>query len=158
MGQLVSFRIDGLPLALPLEQVQEVVGMPAITPLPTVDRRLLGVIDLRGVTCPVIDLRRLLGLAAVPIAPDQHLLMLHANDRVVGVAADRVEGVDVGEVEALPMQPATDGVIQGLARVNGDLRLVLDAGRLLDAEPLPGEAARTLTTTGRARSGMGEAA
>ncbi len=84
--------------------------------------------------------------------------MLHANDRVVGVAADRVEGVDVGEVEALPMQPATDGVIQGLARVNGDLRLVLDAGRLLDAEPLPGEAARTLTTTGRARSGMGEAA
>ncbi len=32
MGQLVSFRIDGLPLALPLEQVQEVVGMPAITP------------------------------------------------------------------------------------------------------------------------------
>jgi chemotaxis signal transduction protein len=138
---LVTFVVDDVVCSLPMEQVEQVVAMPAITPLPGADRRILGVIDLHGEPCLIINLRRLLGLREAPVQPEQHLLIVKAGQRVCAVGVDQALDVAAGEVLMVPGDRRGSELIQGLSPSGGLLNLVLDSTHLLDASPLaPGRA------------------
>jgi len=141
---LVTFAVEGLICSLPMEQVQQVVAMPAITPLPADDDRVLGVIDLHGSPCLVLNLRQLLGLAEAPIEPDQHLLIVRAGGRICAVGVDQVLDVAAADVLPVPDDRPGEGLIQGLSPIGGLLNLVLDTEHLLDAIPLAPGRARVL--------------
>jgi chemotaxis signal transduction protein len=143
---LVTFVLDGLSCSLPMEQVKQVVAMPAITPLPGADRRVLGVIDLHGSPCLVLNLRRLLGLREAPIQPEQHLLIVKAGQRICAVGVDQVLDVAAGDVLPVPGDPREGELIQGLSPSGGLLNLVLDTAHLLEAAPLAPGRARKLGT------------
>jgi purine-binding chemotaxis protein CheW len=143
---LVTFVVDGLLCSLPMEQVEQVVAMPAITPLPRVDGRVLGVIDLHGSPCPVINLRRLLGLPEAPIQPEQHLLIVKAGQRICAIGVDQALDVAAGDVLPVPGDRLEGELIQGLSPSGGLLNLVLDTAYLLDAPPLAPGSARQLAT------------
>jgi len=142
VGQhLVTFVIDGLVCSLPMEQVEQVVAMPAITPLPGADPQVLGVVDLHGSPCLVINLRRLLGLREAPAQPEQHLLIVKAGQRICAVGVDQALDVAAGDVLTVPGDRRGGELIQGLSPSGGLLNLVLDSAHLLDAAPLaPGRA------------------
>jgi chemotaxis signal transduction protein len=142
---LVTFVVDGLLCSLPMEQVEQVVAMPAITPLPGAGRQVLGVIDLHGSPCLVINLRRLLGLREGPIQPEQHLLIVKAGERTCAVGVDQALDVAAGDVLTVPGDRREGGLIQGLSPSGGLLNLVLDTAHLLDTTPLAPGRARTLT-------------
>ena len=144
---LVTFVVDGLHCSLPMEQVEQVVAMPAITPLPGADRRVLGVIDLHGSPCLVINLRRLLGLREAPIQPEQHLLIVKAGQRICcAIGVDQALDVAAGEVLTVPGDRFEGALLQGLSPSGGLLNLVLDSAHFLDAAPLaPGRARRLAT-------------
>src|SRR6202023_1351160 len=136
MGEhLVTFVVDGLVCSLPMEQVEQVVAMPAITPLPGADPRVLGVIDLHGSPCLVINLRRLLGLREALIQPEQHLLIVKAGQRICAVGVDQALDVAAGEGLTVPGDRRGGELIQGLSPSGGLLNLVLDSAHLLDAAP-----------------------
>jgi chemotaxis signal transduction protein len=143
---LVTFVVDGLACSLPMEQVEQVVAMPAITPLPGANPRVLGVIDLHGSPCLVINLRRLLGLREAPIQPEQHLLIVKAGQRICAVGVDQVLDVAAGDVLTVPGDRLEGELIQGLLPSGGVLNLVLDTANLLDAVPLVLGRARELAT------------
>ena len=137
----MTFVIDGLVCSLPMEQVEQVVAMPAITPLPGADPQVLGVVDLHGSPCLVINLRRLLGLREAPIQPEQHLLIVKAGQRICAIGVDQALDVAAGDVLAVPGDRRGGGLIQGLSPSGGLLNLVLNSAHLLDAAPLaPGRA------------------
>ena len=146
MGHLVTFIVDSLVCSLPMEQVEQVVAMPAITPLPGADRRILGVVDLHGSPCVVVNLRRLLGLRDAPIQPEQHLLIVRAGQRICAVGVDQALDVAAGEVLKVPGDRRDGELIQGLSPSGGLLNLVLDTAHLLDAAPLAPGRARKLAT------------
>ncbi len=131
--QVVSFRLGDLLCAVPLEQVQEVVAMPAITPLPNVSEHLLGVVDLHGTPCPVLDLRRALDVPPSPVSPEQHLLILRSH-HLLAAPADRVEGVMSASVAAVPA-PSRNPLISGIITGPQGSLLVLDLERSLDEPP-----------------------
>jgi chemotaxis signal transduction protein len=126
---VVTFQLDGLRCALPLEQVEEAVAMPAITPLPRVSEQLLGMINLHGLSCPVIDLRRALELPPKPIAPEQHLLIVRTGGRVLAAPADQVDGVLSAVPEALPVVRPQTALIQGVITTDDGSILLLDFDR-----------------------------
>lgn len=92
---MVRFAVADVFCAIGLSQVDEVLAMPAVTPLPEVANHLLGAVDLHGTAVPVIDLHRLLGREPVGIRPDQHLLVLSGAGGRLAVRCDRVEGMVV---------------------------------------------------------------
>jgi chemotaxis signal transduction protein len=141
---LVTFVVDGLLCSLPMEQVEQVVAMPAITPLPGADRRVLGVIDLHGSPCLVINLRRLLGLREAPIQPEQHLLIVKTGQRICAVGVDQALDVAAGDVLTVPGDRFEGELLQGLSPSGGLLNLVLDSAHFLDAAPLAPRRARKL--------------
>ncbi len=58
MSELVTFTLDGQNYATRVDDVREVVRLPELAILPGIKAPVVGILDLRGVSVPVIDIRR----------------------------------------------------------------------------------------------------
>lgn len=101
---LLTFGLDRARFAFPADGVVQVVQMVEISPLPGAPAVVEGVVNVRGIMTPVLDLRGRLGLPARPIDPGQHLVILRTGPRT---AAVRVDAVD--EFVSIPDSDVTPG-------------------------------------------------
>lgn len=88
----ITFRTGTISCAINVNQSNEIIGKPHITPVPNVEGYIEGVINLRGSIVPVINLARRLNIAAQPSAAPQ-ILILIADGLKLGLLVDEVLGV-----------------------------------------------------------------
>jgi purine-binding chemotaxis protein CheW len=80
----LTFSVDTLRFALPLEAVERIVRAAEYTPLPLAPDVVLGALDVAGEILPVFSPRRRFRLADRPLAPtDQFVLARSARRRMV---------------------------------------------------------------------------
>lgn len=91
--QYVLFLLDKQQYILPLSTIEQVVRAVEITPLPNAPAAILGVIDIHGVIVPVLNIRRQFGLPEQRLRTDDHLVIVHANDRLSAFVVDEVRGI-----------------------------------------------------------------
>lgn len=117
---LIVFTLDDRRYALPLPEVDRVVRMVAITPLPEAPGIILGVVNIRGRVIPVINMRRRFHLAEREIALADQLVVAHTVRRPVALVADAVL-----DVIACPAQNliAAEEVVPGMEYVEGVIKL-----------------------------------
>ena len=132
-GQYVVFRLAGREYGLPIEQVMEVIRMAALAPLPGAPDWLQGVLNLRGKAVPVMDLRRRLGLPALPVGLHTPIILARTRERPVGLIAD--EALDVlvlGDGAMEPPDPLAgdDHAVAAIGRSGDRLVMVFDLDRL----------------------------
>ena len=108
-GQFVTLAIDREVFAVPVESVLEILDMRQPSRVPEAPPYMLGLIDLRGRSIPVLDLRGKLGLPAIPPTETTRILVLEVSIAgralVLGLVADRVIEVmalGAGEIEPAP--------------------------------------------------------
>lgn len=133
-GQLVVFRAAQRDFAFALEDVDEVVRMVALEPLPETPPWLLGVMNLRGRVVPVIDLAGRLGLPVTQPATDARIIVVHHGEAVAAGMASLVREAlavpdEVSEVHDGRPDPAS-AAVRGVARIGDDLVAVLNAGQV----------------------------
>jgi purine-binding chemotaxis protein CheW len=103
---LGCFEVKGDVYALDVAQVREVVRWQASTALPKAPALIDGVIDLRGVVIPVVDLANALrGERTLPGAGTR-IVVVEADGLVVGLVVDAAVDVLAVEAEALDDPPA----------------------------------------------------
>jgi purine-binding chemotaxis protein CheW len=123
----VLVRLGTERFAVPMDAVAEVGRLPGCTRVPGTPAWLAGVVNWRGRTLGVIDLRTLLGLPAeegAHGARDARLVILFAGQVQVGLRTDRVDGVL--DVDLDDLEPT-------LMTMGEDARSLL-RGQALDAE------------------------
>ena len=108
--QLVTFALGTREYATPLQSVREVVRLEGLADLPGMAPPLAGVLDLRGTSLPVLDLR--VG-ATAETRGDVLVLERGQGDAEgsVGVAVDRVRAVVTREELPAAGPGADDGVL-----------------------------------------------
>lgn len=129
--RLCTFAVGGLRLAVPVEDVVEVVRDQRVVHVPHAPVAVLGILNLRGRIVPVLDARLRLGLEArAADAPCAHVIVTD-DDELVSLVVDRegdVVVVDPAAGEAVPETVAAD--LRRLTRVayqlDDALLLVLD--------------------------------
>jgi purine-binding chemotaxis protein CheW len=128
-GALVVFSLADRQYALDVADVYEIVRIVRITALPDTPPELLGVIDYRGTTTPVLDLRLRFDLPASAPTSISPLVIVRARSATLALLVDRVDGVMWVEVE-----PDATGTV----RVADRLLVKLKPDSLLTAslEPL----------------------
>jgi purine-binding chemotaxis protein CheW len=93
VDDLVVVRVAGHAYGIPVRAVVEVTRMVALAPLPGAPAWVAGVLDLRGVAVPVVDLARRLGrLPRAPVA-DRRIVVAGDPADPVGLIVDEVTGV-----------------------------------------------------------------
>ncbi len=138
--QLVSFEVAGQEYALEIENVQEIVQVPErINRVPKTDSHVLGVMTLRNRLLPLVSLREMFGLGAVPLDERNKIVVVPLPDHTsVGIVMDQVKEVlRVNRNLLDPVPPLMrdgdgGGDIQGICRLNAGKRLV----SVLSAEAL----------------------
>jgi purine-binding chemotaxis protein CheW len=140
-AQYVTLGVADELFAAPVAKVQEILDMRPIARLPQAPATLLGMIDVRGLGIPVLDLRLTLGLPAAADTENTRIIVLalvgrDGGDLRLGLRADRVFEVTLLDDDNLDPPPAISGdwsghCIAGIGRRNGQFVTVLDLERLL---------------------------
>ena len=136
MIRWVSFRLDEETYAINVMQVQEVLRVTEIAPVPGAPDYVLGIINLRGNVVTVIDARKRFGLMSREPDDASRIVIIEANGQVVGILVDSVaEVVDLAmsEIESAPNvgNDESSKYIQGVASREGELIILVDLNKLL---------------------------
>ncbi|WP_461481700.1 chemotaxis protein CheW [Porticoccus sp.] len=91
--KVVCFSLLGHNLALPLEELIEIIEMPLYTPLPRVKHWVIGMANLRGRLLPVINLAEFLGGRLTAAPKVQRVVVIEMLGIFIGLAVDRVYGM-----------------------------------------------------------------
>ena len=132
--EFLTFRLGGEEYAIDILQVQEIRAHEKATRIASAPTYIKGVINLRGIIVPIVDLRVKFGFDETgSVAPV--VIILSIADRVIGVVVDAVSDVlALGEDEIRPppdVGGAIAGFIRGLAPLGDRLLIVFDIARLM---------------------------
>ncbi|MBN1193257.1 MAG: chemotaxis protein CheW [Coriobacteriia bacterium] len=139
VGRAVTFRLDDQLYGFPIEVVQEIQQLVELTPLPDAAPALVGLVDLRGLVVPAVDLRVLVGMEPRPFTLETPMVFCRVRDHLVCLIVDSVE--DVMELPCEGLQPPSglyslaDRML-GVCRLPQGLLLVLDVERLVPESAL----------------------
>ena len=135
-----QLELAGHRLAVDADHVvQALPRPPRLTPLPSRQAALQGVLKLRGQVVPVVDLRHWLQPAAevaAGLAPSPHIMVLGHEGKVVGIGLDGIRGllrIPAEQVHAVAHQAEADNFFHSVINLpdSDDLVMVLDPLRLM---------------------------
>ena len=137
--EFLSFRLGAESYAIDILKVQEIRGWEPPTAIANSPDFIKGVINLRGVIVPILDLRVKFRLAQASYDEFTVVIILNIASRVVGVVVDSVS--DVLSLAEEAIRPAPEFAsstfdtryITGLATVDEQLLILLDIERLMTA-------------------------
>ncbi len=134
--QLVVFRLAQDTYGFDIDAVREIIRMQEITRVPNAPANIEGVINLRGRICPVMDLRKRLGISLSDATADSRIVVVEIEGEDVGMIVDAV--TEVLRVPADRIQPPASLVVTADMRVVEDivnlgdrLIIVVELGALL---------------------------
>ena len=135
-SQFISFAIGDDQYGVDIMAVREIKGWSEITHLPKQPDYVRGVLNLRGVIVPIIDLRCRFGQGLTEATPLHIVIIVQIGSRQVGLLADRV--LDIVSLDASQIQPvpriargARVDFLSGLVTVDSAMIALIDLSNLL---------------------------
>ncbi|WP_316364728.1 chemotaxis protein CheW [Candidatus Thiodiazotropha sp. CDECU1] len=137
--QFVTFILMDEVYGVNVMQVQEVLRITEIAPVPGAPSYVLGIINLRGNVVTVIDTRTRFGLPTKEVDDASRIIVIESEKQVVGILVDAVaEVVELRETEidAAPNVGTEESsrYIQGVATQEESLLILVDLNKLLTDE------------------------
>ena len=121
-GEYLTFRLGGEEYGIDILRVQEIRSYEQPTRIANAPAFIKGVVNLRGVIVPIIDLRVKLGCETVDYNQFTVVIVLNVRGRVVGAVVDSVS--DVLELGGDHIKPAPElsasvdpGFITGIGNI-----------------------------------------
>jgi len=135
----VTFRLADEIYGINVMQVQEVLRMTEIAPVPGAPGCVIGIINLRGNVVTVVDARELFGLVRNDSTDQTRIMIVEINKLIVGLLVDSVaEVVNIqnSEIDSAPSIGNDDNsrYIQGVYSKNDEILILVDLNRLMTAD------------------------
>jgi len=141
----LTFRLEGEDFAVDVSSVREILKYTSITKVPRKPDYMKGVINLRGIVVPVIDMRLNFGLPEAEATVDTCIIVmeveLDGTTAVIGAIADSVDEVFELEPEEIESPPRigvkfSSEFILGMGKRNGNFIIILDVVRIFSTDDL----------------------
>jgi purine-binding chemotaxis protein CheW len=139
--QFLTFKLCGQEYGISAIKVQEIKGWEKVTPIPNSPTYIRGVLNLRGLIVPVIDLRLRFNLEEIGYTAVTAIVVVNISERLAGLVVDSVSDVIEVSEEQCCAAPDFEGhkdreFISGLAQIDGKLLILLDIDRMVNPETL----------------------
>ena len=137
--ELISFEIAGQEFCIDIRSVREIRGWTAVTRMPHTPPYVLGVINLRGLVMPVLDLRRRLGLGETEASSRHVFVVVQHGSRTAGLMVDAVQETFVVDAALIQPPPAVGSLeaevlVDAIIPIEGRMLSRLVVGALLPPE------------------------
>jgi purine-binding chemotaxis protein CheW len=141
----VTYRLADEIYGINVMQVQEVLRMSEIAPVPGAPSCVMGIINLRGNVVTVVDARELFGLSRSDATDQTRIMIVEINKLIVGLLVDSVaEVVNIqnSDIDSAPNIGTDENAryIQGVFSKNNEILILVDLNRLMgpDAQFIQG--------------------
>ncbi|MDQ0227585.1 chemotaxis protein CheW [Metabacillus niabensis] len=135
--KVIVFQLQEEEYGIPVQQVQSIEKVEHITRVPRTAPYIKGVINLRGVVTPVIDLRKRFGLEEIENSESSRMIIVSKDDIDVGFIVDAAN--DVLDIQEDMIEPPPEVVgaieidyIKGVAKLDKRLIVMLDLDEILN--------------------------
>ncbi len=146
--QLVTFEVGSAEYGLHISAITEVIRPLKITPLPRMPEFIEGVVNLRGVIIPIVDLRKRFGITDIRNNQRKMRMLItkgaiHPAERggtgLLGLVVDEVREVlfvPRKDIDAAPEAARGERVdfITGMGKVGERLIILLDISKILSQQ------------------------
>lgn len=133
--QYITFLAAGQEFGADIMMIREIRGWTDTTALPHVPPYVRGVINLRGMVLPVIDLKARLGLGMTTATVKHVIIVVSTADRTIGLLVDAVSDiltVSSAEIQGVPdmVQESQNEYVDGIAVLDGRMVTLLSMTKL----------------------------
>ena len=145
LHEFLAFKLGAEEYGVDILAVQEIRGYDTVTRVPESPDYIKGVINLRGIIVPVVDLRLKFRLGEAAYDEFTVMIVLNLKGRVIAAVVDGVSDVvNVGKDDVRPT-PEFGGIIDtrfisGIATVGERMLILLDIESLILSADITGSA------------------
>ncbi|MFZ3018775.1 MAG: chemotaxis protein CheW [Gallionella sp.] len=139
--ELLTFTLGNEEYGIDILKVQEIRGYDAVTTIANSPEFIKGVINLRGIIVPIVDMRIKFSLGNVTYNELTVVIILNIAKRVVGMVVDGVS--DVIALTADQIKPAPEfsasldmQYITGVGTVDDRMIIVIDIEKLMTSRDM----------------------
>ncbi len=139
--EYLTFTLGKEEYAMDILKVQEIRGYDSVTHIANSPNYMKGVINLRGVIVPIIDLRIKFNLEQVAYDEFTVVIIINILDRIIGMVVDGVS--DVVTLPPEQIKPAPEfgssthaDYITGIGTVNRQMLILVDIDHLIGSEEM----------------------
>ncbi|MDN5303725.1 MAG: purine-binding chemotaxis protein CheW [Fusobacteriaceae bacterium] len=129
--QIIGFKLNDEEYALEIENVQEIIKKTKMTRVARSKDYIKGVINLRGIVFPIIDLKYRFNMSSQTYDDNMRIIILEVNGVSAGIMVDSVsEVIEVDKTKILPNPQQSNSEIntdylKGVCKVNEDRLMTL---------------------------------
>ena len=139
--EALAFKLGNEEYGIKILKVQEIRGYEAVTRIANAPEFIKGVINLRGIIIPVVDMRIKFNLGTPVYDQFTVVIILNIQDRVVGIVVDSVSDVISLTPEQIKPAPDMGGALNtdyliGLGTVDERMIILVDIDRLMSSEEM----------------------
>jgi len=139
--QWVTYQLEEETYGINVMQVQEVLRITEIAPVPGAPAYVIGIINLRGNVVTVIDTRSRFGLMSKESDEQSRIIIVEVNGNVIGMLVDSVAEVvylHQSEIDTAPSVSSDDSsrFIQGVCSRDENLLILVDVDKFLTEEEI----------------------
>jgi purine-binding chemotaxis protein CheW len=132
----VVFTLAGAEYALPIDAVLQMESFAGATLVPGAPAYVAGIVTVRGLVVPVVDLRVRFGLQPSELTLDTRIIVTESKGRVVALRVDsarEVLKVDVDKHQPAPsfISERASGFVSGVHALGKRLLLLVDLPKIL---------------------------
>lgn len=135
--KVIVFQLLDMEYAISVDIVQSIEKVLSITRVPKTPAYVKGVINLRGIVTPIVDLRERFGLTPKEMDDSTRIIIVTLDEYDVGLIVDAANDVLDIPVNAIEPQPEVVGSIEsdfisGVAKVEKHLLVMLNLDKVLE--------------------------
>ena len=139
--KVIVFEVGNEEYAVPVDQVGSIERLESITRVPRTERFVKGIINLRGIVIPVIDLRLRFGMEETFYTESTRIIIIHVDQGEVGLIVDAANDVLDIQEDMIESAPEVVGAVQvdyilGVAKSDKRLFILLDLQKVLATEEI----------------------
>jgi purine-binding chemotaxis protein CheW len=137
-AEFLAFTLGQEEYGIDIQKVSEIRSYEQPTRIASAPDYVKGVINLRGLIVPIIDMRVRFQLGEPTYGPFTVVIILHIGSRTVGIVVDAVSDVTTLQPEQIKPAPDISGsmdteYITGLGTIDDRMLILVDIERLMSS-------------------------
>jgi purine-binding chemotaxis protein CheW len=139
--EVLAFTLGQEEYGIDIQKVQELRGYDTVTRIANAPEHIKGVVNLRGIIVPIIDMRIKFNLGTPTYDQFTVVIVLNIGSRVMGMVVDSVSDVITLKPEQIKPAPEMGSVLDtgyliGLGTIDERMLILVDIDKLMSSDEM----------------------
>lgn len=141
MIQVVIFHIRDEEFGVPIDEIQEIIKLDKVTPIPDSPKFIKGIINVRGEIVTTIDMKERFFMKSKSSILPRHIVITRQDSNIFGLVVDEVTEVlkvNKNEIKSNPavISKMNQDYVKGVMVSEDRLIIILDLSKILSEQEL----------------------